>query len=221
MLALSNCAQLPLSKERIQKVSQYRRGQIPAKGKEDIPKNKKRDAQTQKLGDFPTKFHVTNIPDTPYLVMPEASSSRRHYIPFGFEQPSTLASNLVKIACEVSPYHYGVLSSKMHMDWVRVVAGRLKSDYRYSTRLVYNQIFRGQKTQVLSMLMLLKKRHSIYLDERVKYLDCTLADLYDPLTMPVGLLKAHHALDKAVDKAYRPQPFPSERHRIEYLICAI
>lgn len=209
---------MPMSKERIQKVSQYRRGQIPAKGKEDIPKNKKRDAQTQKLGDFPTKFHVTNIPDTPYLVMPEASSSRRNYIPFGFEQPSTLASNLVKIACEVSPYHYGVLSSKMHMDWVRVVAGRLKSDYRYSTRLVYNNFPWPENPSVKHVDAVEKAAQNI-LDEREKYSDCSLADLYDPLTMPVGLLKAHHALDKAVDKAYRPQPFPSERHRIEYLFA--
>jgi len=95
-------------------------------------------APTRKLADTPTRFHVENFPDKPYLVIPEVSSERRNYIPMGFMEPATLASNLVKIVPHATLFHFGVLSSAMHMAWVRYVCGRLKSDYRYSKNIVYN-----------------------------------------------------------------------------------
>jgi hypothetical protein len=95
-------------------------------------------APTQKLALTPTRFHVENMPAGSYLVLPEVSSERRLFIPFGFEQPSTLCSNLVKIAPRATMYHFGVLSSTMHNAWVRTACGRLESRYRYSKDIVYN-----------------------------------------------------------------------------------
>jgi hypothetical protein len=113
-------------------------------------------------------------------------------------------------------YLFGILTSEMHMAWVKYVCGRLKSDYRYSKDIVYNNypfpenITEKQKQTVETCAQAV-------LDTRAKYPDSSLADLYDPLTMPPDLLKAHQKLDKAVDLCYRPQPFTSELNRIEYL----
>ncbi len=95
---------------------------------------------TQKLASTPTRFHVENMPNSPYLVLPEVSSERRAFIPFGFEQPATLCSNLVKLAPDATLFHFGILSSTIHNAWVRYTCGRLKSDYRYSKDIVYNNL---------------------------------------------------------------------------------
>jgi hypothetical protein len=171
---------------------------------------------TQKLAQTPTRFHVENIPIKEYLIVPKVSSERRKYIPIGFSDSNTLSSDLLFVVSNSSLYHFGILTSEMHMTWVRYVCGRLKSDYRYSKDIVYNNYpfpenandKQKQKVEIAAQAVL---------DTRAKYPDSSLADLYDPLTMPPDLVKAHQALDKAVDLCYRPQPFVSELNRIEYL----
>ncbi|MEG4814074.1 DNA methyltransferase [Microcoleus sp. K5-D4] len=171
---------------------------------------------TQKLAQTPTRFHVENIPSGEYLIVPKVSSERRKYIPIGFSDSNTLSSDLLFVVSNSSLYHFGILTSEMHMTWVRYVCGRLKSDYRYSKDIVYNNypfpenVSDKQKQKV-------ETAAQAVLDTRAKYPDSSLADLYDPLTMPPDLVKAHQALDKAVDLCYRPQPFVSELNRIEYL----
>jgi len=157
-------------------------------------------APTQRLAETPTRFHVENIPEGSYLVVPEVSSERRHYIPIGFFGPDVLASNLVKVVDDADRFHFGVLSSTMHMAWTRAVCGRLESRYRYSAGIVYNNFPWPSPTD--------KQRHAIeaaaqgVLDARSDYPGASLADLYDPLSMPANLLKAHQNLDRAVDAAY-------------------
>ena len=175
-------------------------------------------APTQKLAATPTRFHVENFPTRRFLVIPEVSSERRPYIPIGYLTPSVLCSNLVKIMPNASLYHFGILSSQMHMAWMRQVAGRLKSDYRYSAGLVYNNypwpegLTDAQKAAV-------EAAAKGVLDAREAYPTSTLADLYDPVTMPPALMKAHVALDRAVDRCYRKENFANDRARVEHLFA--
>jgi hypothetical protein len=136
-------------------------------------------------------------------------------VPIGFMSPEVIANNLVFVIPEAKLYHFGVLSSGMHMTWMRYTCGRLKSDFRYSKDIVYNNF--PWPTPTSAQEEAIKKTAQAVLDARLQFPDSTLADLYDPLTMPPTLLKAHQALDKAVDTAYRKQTFDTERHRIEHL----
>ena len=165
-------------------------------------------APTRKLSEKPTRFHVENFPAGDYIVIPEVSSERRRYIPMGFLNSDTLCSNLVKIIPDATLYHLGILTSGVHMAWVRAVCGRLKSDYRYSKDIVYNNFpwpkpSEAQKAEV-------EKTAQAILDVRAKYPDSSLADLYDPLTMPADLRKAHAANDRAVMDAYGFSPKMTE-----------
>ena len=155
---------------------------------------------TQKLAEKPTRFHVENIPDSEYLLVPKVSSERRRYIPMGYMAPMNMASDLVFIVPNTTLYHFGVLESSIHMSWMRAVCGRLKSDYRYSKDIVYNNFpwptpTDAQKTKI-------EKTAQAILDARNLYPDCSLADLYDEVTMPLELRKAHQENDKAVMEAY-------------------
>ncbi|MBE0473229.1 DNA methyltransferase [Rhodoferax sp.] len=190
---------------------------------------------TQKLAATPTRFHVENMPNAPYLVMPEVSSERRSFIPFGFEQPTTLCSNLVKLAPNASLFHFGVLSSTMHNAWVRATCGRLESRYRYSKDIVYNNFPWPEFVPTDKSIAALTPHHpsqtavetaaQTVLDVRAKFQageqPATLADLYDPLTMPPELLKAHQKLDAAVDKAYEAsggkKHYKSDAERVAFL----
>ncbi|MDD2918492.1 DNA methyltransferase [Rhodoferax sp.] len=190
---------------------------------------------TQKLAATPTRFHVENMPTTPYLVMPEVSSERRLFIPFGFEQPATLCSNLVKLAPNATLFHFGVLSSTMHNAWVRATCGRLESRYRYSKDIVYNNFPWPEFASVAKTTEPLTPHHpsqtaieaaaQTVLDVRARFQTgdqpATLADLYDPLTMPPELLKAHLRLDTAVDKAYEvsggKKHYKSDAERVAFL----
>jgi len=174
---------------------------------------------TKKLAATPTRFHVENFPTTPFLVIPEVSSERRQYIPMAFMSPEeAVCSNKVRLLPSATLYHFGVLTSAMHMDWMRHVTGRLKSDYQYSVKLVYNNF--PWPTEVAD-----KKKAAVeaaaqaVLDVRAKYTTSTLADLYDPTTMPPDLVKAHADLDRAVDRCYRASPFTSDRQRVEFLFA--
>ena len=157
-------------------------------------------ASTYKMADKPARFQTENMPKSNYIVVPEVSSERRRYIPLGFMSPDILCSNLVKLIPNATLYHFGVLTSNVHMAWMRTVCGRLKSDYRYSKDIVYNNFpwcdpDEKQKATI-------EKTAQMILDARAKYPDCSLADLYDETTMPPELRKAHQLNDKAVMQAY-------------------
>ena len=155
---------------------------------------------TVKLADTPTRFHVENMPESTYIIIPEVSSERRRYIPIGFMSPEVLSSNLVKLIPNANLYHFGILTSNVHMSWVRAFCGRLKSDYRYSKDVVYNNFPWPEPTA--EQKEKIEQTAQGILNARNLYPDSSLADLYDPLTMPPELQKAHTANDKAVMQAY-------------------
>lgn len=155
---------------------------------------------TRKLAERPTRFHVENMPKTNYLLIPRVSSENRFYIPIGFMDKNDLCSDSVHITEEASLYHFGILTSIVHMSWVRVVAGRLKSDYRYSKDIVYNNFPWCNSTQ--EQISKIESTAQAILDARALYPNSSLADLYNPLIMPDTLRKAHKDNDKAVMKAY-------------------
>ncbi len=159
---------------------------------------------------------MENIPTSNYLIIPEVSSERRKFIPIGFEEPQTLASNLVKIVPNATMYHFGVLTSLMHMTWTKYTCGRLESRYRYSKDIVYNN-FPWPETPTEKQIKAVEDAAQGVLDAREQFPNSSLADLYDPNTMPPVLVMAHQVLDKAVDVCYRSQPFQSETKRIEFL----
>ena len=155
---------------------------------------------TRKLAERPTRFHVENMPDSNYIIVPSVSSERRRYVPMGFMTPDVLASNLVLIIPDATFYHFGVLESNVHMAWMRVVCGRLKSDYRYSKDIVYNNF--PWPTPTEEQRQKIAETAQAILDARAMYPDSSLADLYDELTMPSELRKAHQDNDRAVMRAY-------------------
>lgn len=161
-------------------------------------------APTRKLAEKPTRFHVENFPKGDYIVVPEVSSERRRYIPIGYLNSETLCSNLVKIVPDATLYHFGVLTSSVHMAWVRAVCGRLKSDYRYSKDIVYNNFPWPKVTEQGQSDVKLRVEATAQniLDVRAKYPDSSLADLYDEALMPADLRKAHIENDKAIMAAY-------------------
>ncbi len=155
---------------------------------------------TIKLAQTPTRFHVENRPTTNYLLIPRVSSEKRRYIPIGYIEPNVLCSDSVHITTEANLYHFGVLTSNVHMAWVRSVCGRLETRYRYSKDVVYNNFPWCNPTD--EQKAKIEQTAQAILDARELYPDCSLADLYDELTMPVELRKAHQANDKAVMQAY-------------------
>lgn len=157
-------------------------------------------AGTVKLAEKPTRFHVENMPKSTYVVIPEVSSERRRYIPMGFMTPDILCSNLVKIVPDATLYHLGVLTSNVHMAWVRAVCGRLETRYRYSKDIVYNNF--PWPTPSEEQKAKIEETAQAILDARALYPDSSLADLYDELTMPPELRKAHQENDRAVMRAY-------------------
>ena len=173
-------------------------------------------APTRKLAANPTRFHVQNMPDSDYLLIPGVSSERRTYIPLSFMPPTVIASNLCLIIPNATLYHFGVLSSAMHMAWVRSVCGRLKSDYRYSAGIVYNN-FPWPMTPTDKQKKTIEDVAQAVLDARTQFPNASLADLYDPLTMPAALTKAHHKLDAAVDRAYAKRTFTGDSDRVAFL----
>lgn len=171
---------------------------------------------TRKIAETPTRFHVENMPDASYIIIPSVSSENRKYIPMGFMGSDTMASNLVLIMPEGNLYHFGVLTSAMHMAWTNAVCGRLESRFRYSAGVVYNNFPWPQNISDKQRVAIEKCAEAV-LEARKQFPTSSLADLYDPLAMPPVLMKAHQALDKAVDASYRPTPFTSNEERLEYL----
>ena len=191
---------LPKVRERMTLVRDYR--------------SKSKRKSTLAIADFPTRYNVEVLPAAPFLVIPKVSSERREYVPTGWLQPPTIPSDLVFVLQNASLVDFALLTSAMHMAWLRHVGGRLKSDYRYSIGLVYNTFPMPPEKPDLSKLESLAQA---VLDSRTTHPGDTLADLYDPDLMPPDLRKAHQALDRAVDKLYRRTGFASERERVEHL----
>ena len=157
-------------------------------------------AVTRQLAETPREFAFTNISKSTYIVVPEVSSERRKYIPMGFMTPDILCSNLVKMVSNASLYHFGVLTSNVHNAWMRAVCGRLKSDYRYSNTVVYNNF--PWPTPTEEQKAKIERTAQAILDARALYPDCSLADLYDETVMPPELRTAHQNNDRAVMQAY-------------------
>jgi hypothetical protein len=170
---------------------------------------------TQKFAKTPTLFRDRNRPET-FIVVPRVSSENRPYIPFGFFDKNSIVSDTCMSIPNGNQYHFGVLMSKMHMAWVKYICGRLKSDFRYSKDIVYNN-FPWPDNLNDKQVSAIETATQKVLDARLQFPNSSLADLYDPLTMPPALIKAHNELDKAVDLAYRPQAFTSEANRMVFL----
>ena len=198
----SDIKALPLVLERVEKVRNFRAG--------------RKSAPTIALAATPTKYHVEYVPSGPYLAIPKVSSERRVYVPIGFMDASTLVSDLMFITRSATEYEFGILSSLMHNAWMRTVAGRLKSDYRYSAGIVYNN-FVWPENATDAQKVKVREAAQHVLDVRAKYPTETLSNLYDPNLTPADLVKAHEALDRAVDACYRKQPFVSEMDRVQFL----
>ena len=175
---------------------------------------KSRDKGTQELANFPTQFRESHEYSS-YILVPSVSSERREYVPMGLFDRHTISTNLNLIIPNATLYEFGILESKMHMAWMRTVVGRLKSDYRYSAKLVYNN-YPWPETDAKQKLAIEKAAQKV-LDARAEEPESTLADLYDPLTMPIALRKAHNALDKCVEKSYRKAVFKDDAERITFL----
>ena len=176
---------MPLVMQRVEKVREMRLNSS--------------DAGTRKLAETPTLFRETYNPKS-FIIVPSASSERRKYIPLGFLGEDTISTNLNLIIPDATIYHFGILTSNVHMAWMRAVCGRLKSDYRYSKDVVYNNfpwptLTDAQKAKI-------EQTAQAILDARALYPDCSLADLYDEIAMPPELRKAHQQNDRAVMQAY-------------------
>ena len=169
---------------------------------------------TLRLADTPAEFNVTVLPKSSFLVLPKVSSERRNYAPIGWMEPPTVPTDLVFVLQDATPGLFAVLTSAMHMAWLRTIGGRLKSDYRYSIGLVYNTFPMPQSKD----LALLAPHAQAILDARANHAGATLADLYDPDFMPADLRRAHHANDHAVDRLYRRAAFASESDRVAHLL---
>ena len=193
-------ARLPLVRERVAAVRAYR--------------EKSNSVPTQKIASTPTLYHVNVIPTAPFLVIPQVSSERREYAPIGWLEPPVIPSDKLRLLTDATRVDFGLLTSAMHMAWMRTVTGRMKSDYMYSVAVVYNTFPMPPKGANLSRLEPLAQA---VLQARASHLDATLADLYDPDLMPPNLRRAHQALDRTVDRLYRRGGFASERERVEHL----
>ncbi len=183
-------------------------------------------AATNKLATTPYLFGEDRQPTTPYLFIPKVSSERRPLMPLGFMQAEVIANGSGLVVAQADLYTFGVLQSTMHMAWMRRICGRMKSDYQYSASLVYNNYpWPDAAGHALSD----KRRQAIetaaqaVLDARAQFPTSSLADLYDPVSMPLALLKAHQKLDAAVDSAYQTaggqKAWPHDAERVAFLFA--
>ena len=156
---------------------------------------------TRKLADKPRQFATKNMPTADYLVIPEVSTQRRKYIPFGYMTPDIICSNKLRLIFDATPYHFGILESGVHMAWMRVVCGRMKSDYSYSIEIVYNNFPWPQNISEEQKERISESAQAI-LDARNNHPNSTLKELYDPKLMPADLVDAHRRNDRAVIAAY-------------------
>ena len=175
--------------------------------------------RTVELAAVPSAFGEDRQPASDYLLVPKVSSERRDYLPIGFLPPDYIVSGSALVVPDATTYHFGTLSSRMHMAWMRVVCGRMKSDYQYSVTIVYNNF--PWPSPTAEHRQRVEEKAGAVLAARKPHLPprgmATLADLYDPNTMPRELVRAHAELDRAVERCYRAEPFRSDRERVEHL----
>lgn len=176
-------------------------------------------APTLKLAETPTLYHVNVIPNSAFLVIPEVSSERREYIPIGWLGPPVIPSNLVRVLENASLIEFALLTSTMHMSWMRNIGGRLESRFRYSIGLVYNTFPAPPGYPDSLNRPTLERAAKSVLKARADFPDASLANLYDPDIMPPKLRHAHNALDREVDKLYKRSGFGSDRERFEHLLA--
>ena len=181
----------------------------------EIRANSSRKA-TQKLAEFPTLFGEIRQPNSDFVWIPRTTSENRNYIPLAFFDKDKIANDSACVVPNASLFEFSILHSKMHMVWVDYTCGKLEGRYRYSNEIVYNNFPWAKKPSAKNKKTAEIKAQKV-LDIRAEFPESSLADLYDPLTMPPKLVKAHQELDKAVDLCYRPQAFTNEKSRIEYL----
>jgi hypothetical protein len=201
---------MPLTLARIQKVKTARLNS----GKE----------RTKEWANMPSLFTEDRQPTTDYLAIPKVSSEKRLYLPICYAPKEWIASGSLLVIPNATLHEFGVLNSSMHMSWMRAVCGRMKSDYQYSASVVYNNYpwpgFAGEPLSDKHRQPIEQAAQSV-LDARAQFAGASLADLYDPLTMPPALLKAHHKLDAAVDAAYVPsggkKTYTSDAERVAFL----
>ena len=194
--------QLPMVAKRIAEVRAYRAAS--------------KRVSTQKMADYPTLVGVDERLNADYLVIPNTSSERRTYVPIGWLSTDVIANQKLRILPEATLCDFALLTSAMHMAWMRTVTGRMKSDYMYSVGVVYNTF--PLPPAPPERLQRLAPYADAILAARAAHPNATLADLYDPDLMPVNLRKAHQTLDRAVERLYRRSPFPSDRERVEHLL---
>src|SRR5690606_31106381 len=193
--------QLPLVQERIRQVREYR--------------SSSNRPSTVAMADYPTRVGVDERLSVPYLVIPNTSSEKREYIPIGWLAPDVIANKKLRILPDAELWMFGVLTSRMHMAWMRAITGRLESRYMYSVGVVYNcfpwpELGDGAKARLNSLAQAV-------LDARALRPNATLADLYDPDLMPPGLRRAHRELDDHVDRLYKAGSFASDQDRVNHL----
>ncbi len=193
---------MPLVKERVKLVKQVR----------EASKRK----ETKELAKYPTLFGEIRQPTSDYILIPSTSSEKRRYIPIGFFNKNIISTNANMLIPNASLYEFGILTSIMHMTWMKYVCGRLKSDYRYSNKIVYNN-FPWPMKPTIKQKEKVKELAQLILDTRAKHPKCSLAILYNSETMPPDLVKAHTELDKAVDACYGKKSFASDAERMEFL----
>jgi hypothetical protein len=180
---------MPEARKRVEAVRRFRLGS--------------KSAPTRKIADTPTRFHVEIVPEGNSLVVPQVSSERRRYIPLGYVGPETLCGDKLRLIPDATRWDFGILHSAMHMAWTSYTCGRLKSDYQYSALIVYNNFpWPGPGEVPVKIRGQVEAAAQGVLDARAKFPASSLADLYDPLTMPSELVETHRALDRAVDAAY-------------------
>jgi hypothetical protein len=165
---------------------------------------------------FPYLFSEERQPESDFLLVPKVSSENRAYIPIGYMTKDDIITDKNFFVSNATMLHFGILTSIMHMTWMRYTCGRLKSDYSYSNTIVYNN-FPWPQNLPKQKVHGVEKLTQQVLKVRERYPKSSLADLYDLTTMPPDLVKAHQDLDKFVDSCYRPQPFENEMQRIEFL----
>ncbi|MCB0739111.1 MAG: class I SAM-dependent DNA methyltransferase, partial [Bacteroidetes bacterium] len=193
---------IPLVMEKIQAVKDFR-----------LSSKKER---TRKWAEFPTLFSEDRQPENNFLVIPKVSSERRKYVPIAYLPSTVIINNTASALPNANLWYFGIITSLMHMTWLKYTCGRMKSDYIYSIQIVYNNYPWPKEPSDKNKKAVETKAKKI-LDVRTEFPESSLADLYDPLTMPPKLVKAHQELDKAVDLCYRPQAFTNETARIEFL----
>lgn len=201
--------EMPLVYERVQKIKVFR--------------EQSKRPQTLNAAKFPSMFGEERHPDSDYLAIPKVSSENRDYIPIGFCTKNIICGDKLFNLPNATLFHFGIITSLMHMTWMKYTCGRMKSDYSYSNTIVYNN-FPWPENPTDKQKETVEKTAQAVLDARAVFQNllsgsrgASLADLYDPNTMPPVLVKAHQALDKAVDLCYRSQPFINETKRIEFL----